>query len=712
MGMHEERHGKGVVVSEFPSGLRVLAIDNDPVNLKVLEILLRMRNYHLTIARDAMTALRMLREGGRGNFDLVISDVYMSNMDGFKLLKLIDLEMDLPVIVLSANERPEAIVKAIAYGACGYLVKPVQTNDLNIMWRQVISRRTPDPWSFCSSIGNAAAEKAQPTGGAAGGEQGGAESTKYGWAKSHEHDGDDHDANKENVSPDRSTGKRLRTTWTSELHDKFVKAVSQIGINRAVPSKILAKMNVDNNVSRESVASHLQVYFLRLKYRMYLRGAVDEAEERRNLLAAERCNISRDALEEGIKYFHGQRIYRPSANPASWNPTSLPTGRDHTSAFGARGAGAHGGSMLFRDAAPRSSSLLPGARQWPSSSSSSHSRGDSSYMGILRGNLLGTNRGIFLADRDRHNAGMCLPLNRFPMQSSRQPGFRPPVRRNPYRDTGNCLGNSWQAAMKYPDLSRDDWRTTPGPSQANIPNINQLTCLGASPAGQIAGQVPMSLDELQNQIAAFLNSRTSLAGSSQEMAPFNVDVAINNNTSSVQMLNGNIAIDGNTSSVEMLDDDFAIDHNASWAEMLDGDFAIDDNTSWAEMLDGDFAIDDNTSSVKMLNGDFPINYNTSQVEMPNGDYAINNNISSVEAVNNNTSSVEMLNGNFALGSASSIGAALPDLEMGTSAAPTQMLNGGGAGGVLPVQAQSTANQEAVDGQLNINSDEFWEFGDF
>ncbi|KAI4971932.1 hypothetical protein ZWY2020_002857 [Hordeum vulgare] len=358
MGMHEERHGKGVVVSEFPSGLRVLAIDNDPVNLKVLEILLRMRNYHLTIARDAMTALRMLREGGRGNFDLVISDVYMSNMDGFKLLKLIDLEMDLPVIVLSANERPEAIVKAIAYGACGYLVKPVQTNDLNIMWRQVISRRTPDPWSFCSSIGNAAAEKAQPTGGAAGGEQGGAESTKYGWAKSHEHDGDDHDANKENMSPDRSTGKRLRTTWTSELHDKFVKAVSQIGINRAVPSKILAKMNVDNNVSRESVASHLQV------------------------------------------------------------------------------------------------------------------------------------------------------------------------------------------------------------------------------------------------------------------------------------------------------------------------------------------------------------------EMPNGDYAINNNISSVEAVNNNTSSVEMLNGNFALGSASSIGAALPDLEMGTSAAPTQMLNGGGAGGVLPVQAQSTANQEAVDGQLNINSDEFWEFGDF
>lgn len=208
--------------------------------------------------------------------------------------------------VLSANERPEAIVKAISYGACGYLVKPVQTNDLNIMWRQVISRRTPDPWSFCSIIGNGAAEKAQPTGGAAGGEQDGASSTKYEWTESHEHDGDDHDANEEIVSPDPSTRKKPRTTWTNELHDKFVGAVSQIGMKSkrtrshfswltiltktkhailallslvyiktfwlcecvyagAVPSKILAAMNVDN-VSRESVGSHLQVYFLRLVY--------------------------------------------------------------------------------------------------------------------------------------------------------------------------------------------------------------------------------------------------------------------------------------------------------------------------------------------------------------------------------------------------------------------------------------------------------------
>lgn len=46
------------------------------------------------LARDALSLLRERKDG----YDIVISDVYMPDMDGFKLLEHVGLEMDLPVI--------------------------------------------------------------------------------------------------------------------------------------------------------------------------------------------------------------------------------------------------------------------------------------------------------------------------------------------------------------------------------------------------------------------------------------------------------------------------------------------------------------------------------------------------------------------------------------------------------------------------------------
>uniref|UniRef100_A0A0D9XRI9 Response regulatory domain-containing protein n=1 Tax=Leersia perrieri TaxID=77586 RepID=A0A0D9XRI9_9ORYZ len=89
---------QGMVVAEnFPEGMRVLAVDDNPVCLKVLEVTLRHCKYHATMMRDVETALQMLRKRPE-DYDLVISDVQNLDMDGFMLLELIGLEMDLPVI--------------------------------------------------------------------------------------------------------------------------------------------------------------------------------------------------------------------------------------------------------------------------------------------------------------------------------------------------------------------------------------------------------------------------------------------------------------------------------------------------------------------------------------------------------------------------------------------------------------------------------------
>ncbi|KAJ3678734.1 hypothetical protein LUZ60_002537 [Juncus effusus] len=68
--------------------------------------------------------------------------------------------------------------------------------------------------------------------------------------------------------------KKSKVDWTPELHKKFVKAVEQLGIDQAIPSKILDLMKVEG-LTRHNIASHLQ------KYRMHRRHISPKDEENR-----------------------------------------------------------------------------------------------------------------------------------------------------------------------------------------------------------------------------------------------------------------------------------------------------------------------------------------------------------------------------------------------------------------------------------------------
>ncbi|CAA0806510.1 Two-component response regulator ARR12 [Striga hermonthica] len=241
----------------FPVGLRVLAVDDDPICLKLLETLLRKCQYHVTTTSQARMALKMLREN-KNRFDLVISDVHMPDMDGFKLLEFVGLEMDLPVIMLSANGDPKLVMKGVTHGACDYLVKPVRIEELRNIWQHVIRRKKIDPKKHnkCNDQVKAGVEgQGSPLTG---------NTDHNGKFNRKRKDEEDESEENGNESEDAGTQKKPRVVWSIELHRKFVAAVNQLGIEKAVPKRILDLMNVEG-LTRENVASHLQ------KYRLYLK---------------------------------------------------------------------------------------------------------------------------------------------------------------------------------------------------------------------------------------------------------------------------------------------------------------------------------------------------------------------------------------------------------------------------------------------------------
>ncbi|XP_044429536.1 two-component response regulator ORR25-like [Triticum aestivum] len=223
MGGDRRQMMEDAAEDKFPEGLRVLVVDDDRVCLMVLEALLRCCKYQPTTVMDGKTALRMLM-AGKQQFDLVITDVRMPDMDGFKLLELIRLEMDLPVIMISVDCDKKVVMKGIDHGASDFMVKPVRTHEIKNIWQHVQRWRNPKPISHISDHDNDV-QRVQP-----------ATTDKSKYSGNKRNVGDDSSENNEGTHIS-TIHRKPRMTWTIALHNKFLEAINQIGLDRAVPKK-------------------------------------------------------------------------------------------------------------------------------------------------------------------------------------------------------------------------------------------------------------------------------------------------------------------------------------------------------------------------------------------------------------------------------------------------------------------------------------------
>jgi len=111
--------------------LIVLAVDDDMINLKLLKSMLKKsgRVAEVIEAKNGSDAIGVLKS--RDDIDLILLDIIMPIMGGIEMLKVVradDNLRQLPIIVLTTDETKKS--EALEFGANGFLMKPIRSDDL------------------------------------------------------------------------------------------------------------------------------------------------------------------------------------------------------------------------------------------------------------------------------------------------------------------------------------------------------------------------------------------------------------------------------------------------------------------------------------------------------------------------------------------------------------------------------------------------------
>ena len=117
---------------------RILVVDDDPSILQLVQDKLRLAGYIVLTAASGHQALDLIARHGLPH--LAIVDVVMPGMDGFELCRTVQQYADLPVIMLTAVDEEETVIKGIEYFAEDYVIKPFSPRELVARVERVLRR--------------------------------------------------------------------------------------------------------------------------------------------------------------------------------------------------------------------------------------------------------------------------------------------------------------------------------------------------------------------------------------------------------------------------------------------------------------------------------------------------------------------------------------------------------------------------------------------
>lgn len=116
---------------------QVLIVEDDPKMQRLLASQLAARGYGVHVAGDGLEAFQVL---ARSRVHLVILDITLPGMDGLEVCRRIRASSSLPIILVTAADKPEIKVDALDLGADDYLTKPFHVGELIARIRAVMRR--------------------------------------------------------------------------------------------------------------------------------------------------------------------------------------------------------------------------------------------------------------------------------------------------------------------------------------------------------------------------------------------------------------------------------------------------------------------------------------------------------------------------------------------------------------------------------------------
>ena len=118
---------------------RILIIDDQDAIRRVLRDILENEKYQVDDAANGPTALEMIKEQ---EYDAILCDIKMPDMDGIEVLEQVKAISDTPIIMISGHGTIDTAVEAIKKGAFDFIQKPPDLNRLLITVRNALDKQS------------------------------------------------------------------------------------------------------------------------------------------------------------------------------------------------------------------------------------------------------------------------------------------------------------------------------------------------------------------------------------------------------------------------------------------------------------------------------------------------------------------------------------------------------------------------------------------